>query len=182
VARSAWSAMFPLPLVAIVVLLGVLILLTPNLLLGTGPAAGSLATQAQLTVDVPPGGNVTHFYVNGLGEVRYSQIDLTLSTQVSWPAPPSVANITWGKTTAELGVLATSITTKQNPVALNVTATFVDAAGATVVFWGLYEFFLTATTLECVPLAVGQSTLPSTPLASLPVELLLASASPGAVP
>ena len=69
--RAAWGRLFPLPFVGVSVLLVLLIFLTPNLLLGGRPAAGSLATEAELTIDHPAGGNVTHFYINGLSSVRY---------------------------------------------------------------------------------------------------------------
>ena len=176
------SELFPWPFVGVVVLLVVLIFLTPNLVLSGGPAAGSLATQAQLTIDRPPGTNVTTFYVHGLGTVRYTQIWAALATNVTWPPPPSPDNWTWTNATNDSLALAAVFSTTANPVALNLTATYVDAAGATVVYWGLYEFYFGPATLETSALAVGLTVDAATPIGSLPITLLLASAAPGAVP
>ncbi len=74
---------------AIVALLVLLILLTPNLLPTSTPSAGSLATQAELIVDRADTSNITHFYVQGIGDVRYVTITAQIATNVSWPAPPS---------------------------------------------------------------------------------------------
>ncbi|MCI4340693.1 MAG: hypothetical protein L3K06_03280 [Thermoplasmata archaeon] len=181
-ARGDWARFFPLPFVGVAVLLVLLILLTPNLLLGGGPAAGSLATQAELTVDHPSDGNVTHFYINGLGTVRYEEIRAMVCTNVSWPAPATLANLSWENATWGHEVLAAEFTSTANPILVNVTATYVDAAGAAVEFYGLFEFYVGNGALEARALAAGLSDLPSTPLSSLPVTILLASTTPGAVP
>ena len=180
--RGEWARFFPLPFVGVAVLLVLLILLTPNLLLGGGPAAGSLATQAQLTVDRPPSGNVTHFYINGLGTVRYEEIRAMISTNVTWPAPSSLANLSWENATWGHEVLAAQFTTWANPVVVNVTAIYVDAAGTAVEFYGLFEFFVSSETLEAQALAPGLSSVPSTPLSSLPITIPLPFTTPGTAP
>ncbi len=180
--REGWARFFPLPFVGVAVLLVLLIFLTPNLLLGGGPAAGSLATQAELTIDRPSDANVTHFYVNGLGTVRYTEIRAMICTNLTWPAPASLANLSWANATWGHGVLAAVFSSTANPIAINVTATYVDASGSAVEFYAIYEFYVGADTLEGTALAPGLSNVPPTPLASLPLTLLLASTTPGAVP
>jgi hypothetical protein len=180
--RAAWARFFPLPFVGVSVLLVLLILLTPNLLLGGRPAAGSLATQAELTIDLPPGDNVTHFYVNGLSSVRYAMIAASICTNLTWPAPASLGGLEWANATWGVDVLAAQFSAAANPVAVNVTAIYVDAAGASVAFWAVFEFYVTDGTLYGAPLAPGQSTFDPTPVDSLPVTVLLASGAPGAVP
>jgi hypothetical protein len=180
--RAAWGRLFPLPFVGVSVLLVLLIFLTPNLLLGGRPAAGSLATEAELTIDHPAGGNVTHFYINGLSSVRYSLIQAQMCTNLSWPAPASQANLTWQNASWGVDVLAAVFSTSANPVAVNVTATYTDAAGATVEYYAIYEFDLGGASLIGTPLAPGQSSFGTTPLDSLPVTILLATTTPGAVP
>jgi len=180
--RAAWARLFPQPFVGVAVLLVLLIFLTPNLLLGGQPAAGSLATQAELTIDHPTGGNVTHFYVNGLSSVRYEMIQAQLCTNVTWPAPATVTNLTWQNATWGIGVLAAEFSTTADPMAVNVTAIYVDAAGASVEYYAIYEFTLQSGSLQGTPLAPGQSSFGTTPLSSLPVTLLLTATTPGAVP
>ena len=180
--RAAWGKFFPLPLVGVSVLLVLLIFLTPNLILGGSPAAGSLATQAELTIDHPSGGNVTHFYVNGLSTVRYSVVQALMCTNLSWPAPSSLSNLTWLNVSWGTGVLAAEFSTTADPVAVNVTATYVDAAGSSVEYYAIYEFYLGSGSMQGTPLAPGQSSFGTTALSALPITLLLTSTSPGSVP
>jgi hypothetical protein len=180
--RAAWARYFPLPFVGVSVLLVLLIFLTPNLLLGGGPAAGSLAAQAELTIDHPPSGNVTHFYVNGLSTVRYEVVQAWMCTNLTWPAPSSLSNLTWLNASWGTGELAAEFSTSANPVAVNVTATYVDATGSSVEYYAIYEFYLGSGSLQGASLAPGQTSFGSTPLSSLPVTLLLASTTPGTVP
>lgn len=181
-AMGAVRALFPWPFIGVVVLLVVLIFLTPNLLSGASPVAGSLETQAELTVDRPPTGNLTHFYVQGLGSVRYLEIRASIASNLAWPAPSSLANVTWRNVTDQTEVLAVAFATSADPVGVNVTATYVDAAGVTVVYYGLYEFDLAGGTLQTATLLPGLAGLPTTPLDALPVTLLLDASAPGSVP
>jgi hypothetical protein len=185
VAGVRWGHVFPLPLVAIVALLVLLILLTPNLLPTSSPSAGSLATQAELIVDRSDTSNVTHFYVQGLGEVRYEMITAQLSENLTWPPPGSYTNLTWENGTNWTGVLEASFESTADPVAVNVTATYVDATGATVEYYGVFAFEVANGALSLVPIAVGLSgyaNLAATPLASLPLSILLTATSPGGAP
>ena len=173
------AELFPLPFVAVVVLLVVLIFLTPNLMFGGTPAAGSLATQAQLRIDLPPGSETLHCYIEGLSPVRYAVIAARVATNVSWQPPPVVANLTWTNASYETGVLAAAFTVAGFPVAVNVTATYVDSGGTTVTYWGLYEFDVQGISLLTVPLAPNLPSVGATPLTSLPVTLLLPTSPPG---
>ncbi|HEY6238255.1 MAG TPA: hypothetical protein VIZ68_03615 [Thermoplasmata archaeon] len=175
-----WIArLFPLPYAGVVVLLAVLILLTPNLLFGGSPSAGSLATQARLIVDRTAGVNVTHFYVDGLSTVRYAEIRASLATNLTWPVA-AVANLTWTNASFDQGVLGLFFSSDANPVAVNVTATYVDASGTSVEYWGLYAFYATGTTLETVSLNPALSNVGPTPIDSLPITILLAAGGRGA--
>ena len=180
--REAWGRYFPLPFVGVSVLLVLLIFLTPNLLLGGRPAAGSLATEAELTIDRAPGANVTHFYVNGLSTVRYTVIRALICTNLTWPAPTSLSNLTWTNVSWGTDVLAAQFASAADPLAVNVTATYVDAAGTAVEYYAIYEFDLAGGSLYGAPLVAGESSFGATPLASLPITLLLTATTPGAVP
>ncbi len=180
-----WGRVFPLPLVAIVALLVVLILLTPNLLPTSTPSAGSLATQAELIVDRVSTSNITHFYVQGIGDVRYQMITAQLATNVSWPPPASYGNLTWGNVSNWTGVLEASFASTADPVAVNVTATYVDPTGASVEYYGLFAFQVTGGYLSLVPIGPGlggYSNIAPTPIASLPIDLLLTATSAGSAP
>lgn len=173
---------FPTPFVAIVALLLVLIVLTPNLLSTAAPSAGSLVTEAELVVDRVVGGNTTHFYVRGLGEVRYASIVVSLSRNLAWPAPGSVANVSFGATTTTDNVLLALVSTMANPVAVNVTATYIDSGGAKVAFVGVFAFDVAAGVLyETAYFPAGTSGT-STPLDDLPLSFLLETVPAGGSP
>lgn len=177
------SRFFPIPLVGAAVLLAVLILLTPNLIsAGGGPAAGSLATQAELVVDHDPSGAVTQFYVHGLGDVRYARITVALDPNVSWPAPSSIPTNDWTNATTLNGTLALVVDTAANPVAVNVTAVYVDPTLATVWYLGTYVLDVSGGMLSIVPLLPGAASISPTPLDALPLELLLTASSTGVAP
>ncbi len=185
VATGRWGRVFPLPLVAVVALLVLLILLTPNLLPTSTPSAGSLATQAELIIDRSSTSNITHFYVQGLGEVRYQMITAQLSEGAPWPAPPSYHNLTWANATNWTGVLEASFGSTADPVAVNVTATYMDPSGAVVEYYGLFEFDVASGALALTPIAPGLSgfsNISPTPLTSLPLSLLLTATSAGGAP
>ena len=136
-------AWFPLPFVAIVVLLVVLIFVTPNLV---STQAGGLCSEAQLLVDwsAGPSVNLTHFYVRGICTVRYDSIMLGLGTNVSAPgvfSPPASSNslnftnVTWWNQS-----IVASATTPVTPIALNVSAVYIDSSLNTARFTGTYAF------------------------------------------
>ncbi|MCI4325752.1 MAG: hypothetical protein L3K00_07755 [Thermoplasmata archaeon] len=170
---------FPTPFVAIVALLVVLIVLTPNLLSSAAPSAGSLPTEAELEVDRVVGGNATHFYVRGLGDVRYTSIAVSLAANFSWPAPPSMGNLSFGRPVTETNVLVTLVTTGANPVAVNVTAVYVDAAGTQVSFVGVFAFDLAAGILYETPYIPAGSGSSATPVDDLPLSFLLETVPAG---
>jgi hypothetical protein len=173
---------FPTPFVAIVALLVVLIVLTPNLLSSAAPSAGSLATEAELVVDRVVGANATHFYVHGIADVRYSSIVVSLAANFSWSAPPSLPNLSFRTAVNETDVLVTLVTSSANPVAVNVTAVYVDAAGSMVSFVGVFAFDVAAGVLyetQYVPLGSGSS---STPVSDLPLSFLLETVPAGGSP
>lgn len=173
---------FPWPLVGAVVLLVVLIFLTPNLLSSANPAAGSLVTEAELIVDRVLGSNVTHFYVEGLGNVRYAEIRAGVDPNVSWPPPPSATNLTFTNLSNGTNVLALAFNSPANPVAVNVTVLYVDQSGGTVEYWGIYAFNTSAGYLNVGALDPLLPTYPPTPVGSLPLTILLSSGVPGTVP
>lgn len=158
----------------VVVLLVILIFLTPNLLSNGAPTAGSLPTEAQLVVDRATGSNVTHLYVESLGNVRYASISIQLGTNVTWPIVLP-ASIRWANATVWSDALEAAVTTPTSPFAVNVSAVYVDAAGAAVDYVGAYAFNVSSTTLVGASLSPDLANLPPTPVPSLPVFLLLAS-------
>ena len=164
---------FPWPLVGTAAVLVVLILLTPALVSSGSPAAGSLLTQAELIVDRAPGSNITHFYVRGLGVVRYASISIGLVTGQNWSslaaAPRPWANWTNGTDVIELGAPTTS-----NPVAINVTAHYVYGTGSAL-YVGVFAFNVTSTTLEIRSFTSAIGPLGPEPLSNLPLTILLAA-------
>jgi hypothetical protein len=176
-----WSELFPWPFIGAVVLLVILIFLTPNLLLNGTPAAGTLATQAELIVDRVAGNNTTHFYVNGLGTLRYAEMRALVATNLSWPVA-TPANLSWHAVTAVNNTLSLLFVSTANPVAVNVTALYVDAAGTAIEYYGAFAFDVAGLTISILPLAPGLGTVPPTPVGALPLSLLLATTTPGTMP
>jgi hypothetical protein len=179
---DALRSFFPTPFVAIAVLLVVLILLTPNLLSTTTPSAGSLPTEAELVVDRAAGDNVTHFYVRGIGGLRYDSISVSLATNVSWPPHQVLGNMTFQAPSVWKNVLDSIVTTSTNPVVVNVTATYVDAAGTGVEFVGVFAFNLSGGVLSQISYVPASSGITTTPLDDLPLVLLLETVPPGGSP
>lgn len=174
---DAVRELFPVPFLGVVLLLIVLILVTPSLLSTGAPSAGSLQTQAELIVDRSLQENVTHLYLRGLGIVRFASLSIAVATNTSWPvgAAPIYDEIHAGNLTLSL-----SVVTPANPVAVNVSATFIDAQGVQVVYVGEYAFYVSGPTLETVTLLPSETSVGPTPLTSLPLTLLLPQApSPG---
>lgn len=172
------AELFPLPFVGVVVLLAVLIFLTPNLLLGGGPTAGTIATQAQLTVDLLPGGSTVHFYVQGFSSVRYAVLSALVATNFSWP-PAAATNLSWTNASYGTEVLAAAFSAVGLPVAINVSATYVDPAGTAVTYWGYYAFNVVGTELVTTPLDPRLATVGATPVNALPLTLLLETETAG---
>ena len=171
--------LFPLPFLGVVLLLVVLILVTPSLLSTGAPSAGSLQTQAELIVDRTVQENVTHLYLRGLGIVRFASMSLSLATNLTWPVAglPTYGPTTWANLTLSLTAV-----TSANPVAVNISATFVDDQGVRVRYVGAYAFYVTAGTLQTAALLPTESAVGPTPLQSLPLTLLLPQGSAGGGP
>lgn len=171
---------FPVPLVGAAVLLAVLILLTPNLIsAGGGPSAGSLETQAELVIDHAPNGAVTQLYVHGFGDVRYARITIQVDPNVSWPPLTPVGSDDWTNVTSANETLALVVDTTADPFAVNITAVYVDPTLATVWYLGTYAIDISGGMLSIVPLTPGAGSISPTPVAALPLELLLAASSTG---
>ena len=171
----------PWGLLGIAVLLLLLILATPGLLGGVGePTAGSPGTVAVLWLDSVPGQG-THFYVEGVAHARYAEIHLATSPLPSWPVPSASSNLTWGGWVNGTDIVILATSRMANPVAVNVTAVFVDASGTTVYYLGAYAFLTTSTTVRIQSLTGGLDPgAAEYSLTSLPVPLpLLASPTGG---
>ncbi len=175
--RGRWREYFPLPFVAITVLLLVLIALTPNLLsLGT-PAAGTLETQANLIVDGLPGENATHYYVQGIGLVRYASISLALARPPPGGAP-SAPDFAFPNATVFNETIEAAVTAGWDPVALNVTAVYIDPTGVTVDYLGTFEVNVTAGLLVVTSYLPAPASTSSTPLSDLPITFPLELVAP----
>jgi hypothetical protein len=163
------------PFVGIIVLLIVLIILTPDLF-STG--AAGLQTRAELIVErATPGGN-TSFYVESIGtSTLYQSIAVGLSPLPAWPYAGTLGqlrNWTWTNSTDALVLTSSS---PVNPVAVNVTVKYASTSALTTEYVGVYGFYLndTTLTLNAMNLVPGGAAAPaSTPLAELPIFLLLA--------
>ncbi len=181
--RERFQRYLPAPLVATVLLLVLLILLTPVLVPNGPPAAGTIFTQAVLTVDRPPSSNLTTFYLRALSTtVRYAEIDVWIATGFQWtdgfPGPP----LNWTQVADQSDLVALQFNTSANPIALNVTMLY-STSGSQAYYVGMFAFFvgtpigsstsslLSVTTTSGTSLAGGVN---SEPLSSLPSEILLA--------
>jgi hypothetical protein len=168
------------PFVGIVVLLVALIILTPNLF-----SAGSagLQTRAQLIVERASPHDNTSFYVESIGtSTLYQSIAVGFAAMPNWPykgTAVDLGNWTWQKGNETLALVASSAL---NPVAVNVTVTYLaSSSGVTTEYVGVYAFYLNDTTasLEGISLLSGVAAPPaSTPLADLPIFLTLAIETP----
>ncbi|MGC2290162.1 MAG: hypothetical protein WA688_09965 [Thermoplasmata archaeon] len=163
------------PFVGVAVLLIVLIILTPNLF-STG--AAGLETRAQLIVERAAAGGNTSFYVESIGtSTLYRSVAVGLAPLPSWPYNGIASDVhgwSWTNGTDTLVLVATNAT---NPVAVNVTVKYIDPSGVSTEYVGVYGFNLNDTTLalQAVNLLPGAAAPPgSTPLADLPIFLLLA--------
>jgi len=174
-AGGASSRQLQWPFIGVVVLLVVLIILTPNLFSSGG---AGLQTRAQLIVErAAPDGNTT-FYVESIGtSTLYQSITVGLAPLPTWPYTGTSSELrgwTWTNASEALVLIATSA---RNPVAINVTVKYANPSGVPTEYVGVYGFDLNETTLtlQSVNLLPGASAPPpSTPLADLPIFLLLA--------
>jgi hypothetical protein len=169
---------FPVPFVAIVVLMLALIALTPNLVSNGRPSAGSLQTEAELLVDFPSGQNMTHLYVKGIGTVDYASITLALARPPAGSPPATAATFAFNATSRWNDTILAGETTALDPVAVNVTAVYTDPTGTTVDFVGEYEFNVTAGYLYWVSYLPSLSSVSSAPLSALPITFPLSSTTP----
>lgn len=171
--RRHWRELFPVPYVAAATLLGVLVLLTPNLISFGSPAAGSLETQAYLVIDRAMGDNVTHVYLRSLGNARYTAITLELATNAHWPAPDHLSGVGWNRTVNETDVLVATLATAADPFVANVSATYVDPAGVTEQYIGEFEFHFAGGALDVATFTPGLASVSPTPENALPIYLPL---------
>jgi hypothetical protein len=181
------SDVLPWPLAGVAVLLIVLILLTP-VLLSTGgqPAAGTIFTQARLTIDRVAGGNVTRFYVDAEGDtVRYASLEVTWASGFAWTGSgsPAFGTLNWTTALNETNVLVGIVSASANPVALNVTALYNENGVAYYV--GVFAFYVTnatgspANSIVALSPTSGVTVAPSTSIASLPVIVPLVDVGSG---
>ena len=173
---------FPVPFVAIVVLLLVLIVLTPNLLSTGAPSAGSLPTEAELVVDRAVPDNLTHLYVHGIGDVRYASISVAVGTLASWPPPASVTNLTFGPASTWRNSLVATTVTPSMLFDVNVTAVYIDSAGATADFVGVFAFGVSGGMVHEYDYVPASSGITNTPVTELPLTILLETAPAGGAP
>ena len=173
---------FPAPLVATTLLLVLLIFLTPVLVPGGQPAAGTIFTQAVLVVDRAPA-NVTNFYLRALSTtVRYASIEVRIATGFSWtggfPSPP----LNWTNVSGGSDLVAYQFNTSRNPIAVNLTMLY-SASGGQAYYIGIFAFYVGTSPGVSTPSLFAVTTTGGTSLASgvnvqtlssLPFAILLA--------
>jgi hypothetical protein len=164
---------FPVPFVAAVTLLALLVLLTPNLITFGNPAAGSLETQAYLVVDRASGDNVTHLYLRSLGNARYHSVRIDLAIHAPWPPPANLSAVNWTRSINETNVLVAALATVADPFLANVTVVYVDPAGVTEQYIGEFEFHFSGGDLNVATFTPGLASVSPTPQDTLPVYLPL---------
>lgn len=175
---------FPGPLVGVALLLALLIIFTPFLTSYGQPSAGSIFSQAELVLDALPGGTTVHFYVHGLGTTaRYASIAIGLDSNFSWTGGWPTGNLSWANWTNGSNVLVVSGNSSRLPVAVNITAVYVNA-GVSALYAGQFALNLSASsgtdTLYVVSNTAGIGDF-STPVVDLPVPITLALVSTGSV-
>ena len=173
---------FPLPFVAIVVLLLVLILVTPNLVGTSSPCAGCLSSEPELLVDWTSIGheNVTHFYVKGIGTVRFDTIAMESGTYAMGPGPfrppATVANLNLTNHTQWNDSIVAVLTSGLMPLTLNVSTVYVDTSGNIARYIGTYAFEVSNGVLFYVSYVPTLGRVTSIPTSSLPLTLTLSVA------
>jgi hypothetical protein len=180
--RRSLAPYFPLPLVGAAVLLAILIVLTPNLLSTSSPAAGSLISQPELLVDrAPTGGTTTQLYLRGLGIVRYAALDLSWAPLNSTTVPVTPDGVRWTDAVAGNASLGVDGSTTDGAFLVNATATFVDSSGAGATYTGTFAFVWSEEVLYTTAYqpATGSGT---TGLSQLPLVLLLVQGPYGGQP
>lgn len=180
--------LFPVPLVGVAILLGVVIVITPALTsTGGQPAAGSIFSQAELIVDALPGNNSTHFYVRGLGTTaRYEEIRLGFAFGFNWTGGYPAGSLNWTDWMNGSDVLSLNQATEQNPVAVNVSALY-TANGASALYLGVFALDVgvpagsTTDTMTVVSDTPGISGF-ATAVTNLPIPITLANVGSGGGP
>ncbi|MCI4322595.1 MAG: hypothetical protein L3K03_00985 [Thermoplasmata archaeon] len=162
------------PLAGLSALLVLLIVLTPDLVAPNTPTAGCFGSAPKLDVDQPLGMNVLKLYVDGVETIRFLNLSIAIAN-ATWPPPPSAAGLNWSRWANASESLFDNLTTSIDPVAVNVTATYVDPQNGRAVYGGQYVLAVSGTTLLVATLTPALSgTAPSAvPLDTLPVELPL---------
>ena len=129
--RRDWSEYAPWPFVGVAVLLVILILVTPILLSTSGHPAPGVLTEAILVVDRVPGGNVTYFYVVAYGEaIRYAGIQIGVAVNFSWNGGSvNWSGLRWSEFHNASDTVTVSFNSSSDPVAVNVSASYVSSAG-----------------------------------------------------
>ncbi|MEM0128752.1 MAG: hypothetical protein QXG65_01095 [Thermoplasmata archaeon] len=125
---------FPIPWVGTACLLAVLIVLTPVLLTG-GAGGGTLLTQANVTIDHPPGTGNTTVLVSAVGAVRYAAIDIGWNWSYPPGAPASALRWDhWSNLTDALGAYAS---VPHGNIAINVTVEYATPGARAVYYFGI---------------------------------------------
>jgi hypothetical protein len=165
------------PLIGVTALLVLLLLLTPSLLSPGAPIAGSPATQAVLVVfqEVKPT-PMLQLIVQGAAPARYANLSIGISRPFAWPPANGGRDLEFFRwSNASNAVFVTALDAPL-PVAVNVSATYLDPNGNTAYYSGLYAFNVTAGVLVILTLSSGLAgDAPSSlPLSDLPAPLPLA--------
>ncbi|MCI4349002.1 MAG: hypothetical protein L3J93_02125, partial [Thermoplasmata archaeon] len=134
-----------------------------------------------LLVDRVPGVNATHFYVQGIEDVRYASIAVAVLENAPWP-PPAAMSLHFGTPSVTNATLLVTVVASSATVAVNVTASYVDSNGVLSEYVGLFEFRFAGGLLYAETLAPTLSTVTTTPETSLPISFLLEVGPPGGGP
>lgn len=175
------SELFPLPFVAVALLLLVLVFATPVL---TGQSSGGVLSQAELIVDALPGNDSTHVYVRGLSTTaRYSEINLGLAFDFQWSGSFPGGLLNWSSWTNVSSVLSVDRIAPGNPVAVNVTALY-TVNGVNSLYVGLLALDVGIPSGSTTPTLTVASGSPgiggfAIPVADLPVVIPLVYAGTG---
>ena len=140
--RESLNRYFPAPLVATTLLLVLLILLTPVLVPNGQPAAGTIFTQAELTVDATGTSNLTTFYLHSPeSNVRYAQIEVFAASGFNWSGGFPSSPLNWTSLVNQSDLVAYQFASTANPIALNITILY-TTSGSQAYYVGEFAFFV----------------------------------------
>ena len=124
---------------------------------------------------------MTHFYVEGIQILRYTSVSIGFAHNFSWPPPGPVRAMSFGGWINVTDAVTVSASDAVLPDAVNVTVVYVDSAGVSVTYAGVYAFGMSGSSLAILALTpqLGGEAPPLLAPGSGPQQLPLYLVPPG---